>query len=227
MENQNHKLREEILPLIPLKNVVMFPRVTNGLSIGRPFSVMALEDARRGDSRVVFVAQKTDGNDTPNPSQLYEIGTIGQIKQVFTGDSDTKVLVQGETRVKIIEFIEHKPFYRVRVQHLPIKVARETSEIKALLNALSGRFREYVNLIQGFPMEIFISILSTKNPHDFVNLIISQLETKILLRQKLLEETNLRTRLDMANKILSEAIEVSKLVKIVTTETEASLGKMQ
>lgn len=227
MNEQTSEPKQETLPLIPLKNVVMFPHVTNGLSIGRSFSILALEEGRKHRDRVIFVAQRLDSTDSVHPRNLYSIGTIGRIKQVFTGDVDTKVLVIGEKIVKILEYIQEEPFFKVRAEIIETETFQHDSEITALTNALSSRFREYVNFVHGFPMDIFISILSTKNPHDFINLIVSQLDIKVSDRQKILEETNIRNRLDLANQLLSEAIEVQKLEKKVTSETERNLGKLQ
>ena len=214
------------VPLLPLKDVVIFPGTQSGLAFGRSVTRLAIDEALRTNNMVVFVAQKEPEADLVEPDDLYRVGTLGIIRQVLHSDADVKVVAEGLARVRITNYSQAEPFYRVDIERLPV-VESDTATITALKNTLTNQLKSYVALRKDFDMQVLINILSTGNAHRLVDLIASQVGNDPKPKQDILEELDLEERLAKTNFLLAQELHVAELEQHLTSQTQEELSKMQ
>ena len=214
------------LPLLPLKDVVVFPGTHTGLAFGRSLTRLAIEEALQQNNLVVFVTQKDPDIDEVSPDDLYEIGTLGMIRQVLRSDADVKVVAEGLARVRILKYTQHQPFYAVDVERLPV-VEADNATVTALKNTLTNQLKSYVALRRDFDMQVLINILSTGSAHRLVDLIASQVGTDPRIKQEILEESDLEERLSKTNLLLAQELHVAELEQQLNSQTQEELSKMQ
>ncbi len=154
-KNKPEKLSEwkEELPLIPLRNMVVFPQMIVPLFIGRAKSVKALEVTLEKEKMVVFASQKKEEIEEPTPKDICSIGTLAEVVQMLElPDGTTKILVEGVARARIEEFTQETPFYRVKVSRIP-EPDEMSVEVEALIRLVIKQFESYVKLNKRIPQE--------------------------------------------------------------------------
>jgi len=220
MDSQNRQFEKNILPLVILDNIVVFPRVVLPLILKKPESLAALEFAMQNEKMVVFMVQKGKGQ------EFYDVGTACRIAQMLKmQDGSMKVIVEGMRRVKIKEFVERTPFLKVQAE----SVVAETSDnmsVKALMRSILAQFRECVNLGKIVPLDVLMAIFSVRDPETLVDLIVFNLDLKITERQALLELTDTKKRLEELHKFIAKEVEILKTGQKLQKETAKKLGKM-
>jgi ATP-dependent Lon protease len=214
------------LPLLPLRDVVIFPGTHTGLAFGRNLTRLAIEDALQTNNLVVFVTQKAQDMDTVEPDDLYEVGTLGIIRQVLRSESDVKIIAEGLARVKIQAFTKQHPYYRVDVERLAV-TEQDNATISALKNNLTNQLKNYVSLRKDFDMQVLINILSTGSAHRLVDLIASQVGRDTKPKQEILETEELEERLSKTNFLLAQELHVAELEQELSNQTQEELSKMQ
>jgi ATP-dependent Lon protease len=214
------------LPLLPLKDVVIFPGTHTGLAFGRELTRLAIEESLATNNLVVFVTQRDPDVEDVGPDDMYEVGTLGIIRQVLRSDSDVKVVAEGLSRVKIVRFTQEQPYYRVNAERLPA-VESENATVLALKNNLTSQLKSFVALRRDFDMQVLINILSTGSAHRLVDLIASQIGTDQKQKQDILEETSLEERLGKTNFLLAQELQVAELEQQLNSQTQEELSKMQ
>ncbi|HHY46069.1 MAG TPA: endopeptidase La, partial [Firmicutes bacterium] len=148
----------DILPLLPLRGVLVFPYMTIPLEVGRDRSVSALEDAMMNERLIMLAAQKQARLNEPSPEDIYNVGTISEIKQLAKlPDGTIRILVEGIMRARIEEYTQEKPCYKVRVVRFEEPVDR-TPEVEALMRSAINAFEQYVKLSKKIPPEILFSV---------------------------------------------------------------------
>src|SRR5690606_2291768 len=150
----------------------IFPGTHTGLAFGRQLTRLAIDDALQANNMVIFVGQKDPDVEEVEPEDLYDIGTLGIIRQVLRSESDVKVVAEGLARVKINRYTQTEEYFRVDAQKIAA-VESETDEILALKNNLTNQLKSYVSLRRDFDMQVLINILSTGSSHRLVDLIAS------------------------------------------------------
>ena len=210
------------VPLLPLKDVVIFPGTHTGLAFGREMTRLAIEDALTANNLVVFVAQKDPDTEDVQPEDMYQVGTLGIIRQVLRSDTDVKVVAEGLARVKILRYTQEQPYYRVDTERLQA-VESESAPVLALKNNLTNQLKSYVALRRDFDMQVLINILSTGSAHRLVDLIVSQVGTDQKQKQEILEEVSLEERLGKTNFMLAQELQVAELEQQLNSQTQEEL----
>lgn len=224
---QNITIKKE-LPLIPLKNVVLFPRVAIPLLVQRPKSVASLEHALSADRLALFVAQRSI-DDEVSEKEIFTVGTVGKIFDVHKlPDGSQKIDVEGIARVKIKKFIQHDPHFKVEVEPLNGATIKDV-ESQALMRATIEQFKKFVETKH--TSNVFPDLLNVLNqvrdPFQIVYLIAINLNLELKDQQEILEISDATRALKRVNLFITREIEIMAAEKKVVTETRKSLGKMQ
>ena len=211
MQNNN-------LPLVVLDNVVVFPRIALPLVLKKPESLFALEHAMQTKKLIVFTAKKSKKN-------FHKIGTICRVLQIIRmQNKGVKILIEGLNRVEIKKIVQKKPFFQVLAEPI-IVIKSNTMETKVLMHSILSQFRQCVNIGKQVPPDILMVVFSAKDPEVLINLIAFNLDLKPQERQKLLEITDIKKRLEILNKFLAREVEILRTGQKVEKETIESLGK--
>jgi len=184
------------LPLLPLRDVVVFPHMVIPLFVGRPKSIKALELAMEAGKHIMLVAQKSAAKDEPSFDDLYEIGAIASILQMLKlPDGTVKVLVEGNQRVRVEEFIDADTHFLARGEPMA-EIGLDDSEIEAMRRALLAQFDNYVKLNKKIPPEILASLAGIDDAGRLTDTIAAHLPLKLEQKQAILEMTEIKGRLD-------------------------------
>ncbi|RME95670.1 MAG: endopeptidase La, partial [Alphaproteobacteria bacterium] len=147
----------ELISVLPLRDIVVFPHMIVPLFVGREKSVKALEHAMRGDKRILLVAQKNASEDDPGPGDIYKVGTVATVLQLLKlPDGTVKVLVEGLQRAEIARFSEREAFFEAEAA-LIAEVSDATDEVKALSRSVVAQFDQYVRLNKKIPPEVLVT----------------------------------------------------------------------
>lgn len=228
MNNKNIKsLDKNILPLLPLRELVVFPNMVIPLFVGRKQSINALEEAISLKSFIFIVTQRNPEVEKPKLDDIYTIGTIAKIVQIYKlPDDTTKVLVEGLGRAKIKNTEDFKDFLKVKVEKLKIKNGKNL-KIEALMRLAISRFEQYLKLNNKLPPEMMLSIKNIEKPDKLADIIASNLILKIKEKQNLLETINPLERLEKLIVTLKKEISILKLEKKIQERVEINLENFQ
>ncbi len=215
---------DKLVPIIPIRDGIIFPNTDSVLTFGRPKSLAALEVSFTNERTVCFVLQKHSKLDEPSPNDLYTIGTLCRIERMIRADGEINAQVRGISRVKITAFKEHDSFLLGEVVEVPEHV-EETAEVKALCNHLANEFRRAMNLGKAVDFLVFMNIMSDNNPSQLSDLIASVLDIKPTQKQELLEVTNVRVRLERVMELLSKEIKVLEIERRIASKTQERFEK--
>ncbi len=215
---------EKIIPIIPIRDGIIFPHTDSVLTFGRPKSLSALESAFRHERIVCFVLQKNPRLNDPASEELFETGTLSRIERMIRTDGEINAQVKGLSRVKILSYETHESYLLARVVEIP-DVIDDTPEIKALSNHLINEFRRAMNLGKPADFLVFMNIMSETSPSELTDLVASVLDLKPLERQALLEETNVKTRLDRIIEFLAREVKILELERRIASKTQERFEK--
>lgn len=228
MNNKNIKnLDKNILPLLPLRELVVFPNMVIPLFVGREQSINALEEAISLKSFIFIVTQRDPEVEKPKLKDIYSIGTIAKIVQIYKlPDDTTKILVEGLGRAKIKNTEEFKDFLKVKVEKLKIKNGKNL-KIEALMRLAISRFEQYLKLNNKLPSEMMLSIKNIEKPDKLADIIASNLILKVKEKQNLLETVNPLERLEKLIVIFKKEISILELEKKIQERVEVNLENFQ
>ena len=228
MNNKNIKsLDKNILPLLPLRELVVFPNMVIPLFVGREQSINALEEAISLKSFIFIVTQRNPEVEKPKLDDIYSIGTIAKIVQIYKlPDNTTKILVEGLGRAKIKNTEEFKDFLKVKVEKLKIKNSKNL-KIEALMRLAISRFEQYLKLNNKLPSEMMLSIKNIEKPDKLADIIASNIILKVKEKQNLLETVNPLERLERLIVILKKEISILGLEKKIQERVEVNLENFQ
>ncbi len=215
------------LPLLPLRDVVVFPFMVTPLLVGRPRSVAALEAAVDRDKYLCVAAQKDPETEEPGPDDLYRVGTVIKVLQIIrTPDETLKILVEGVARVHLAAFRETENHVEVDVVPLP-EIVEQDAEVEALHRSIKERFKEYVRLNKRLPDEILLSVLNMDDIARMADSISAYIVGKVPQKQELLEETSLKNRLRRINQVLADELEILAIEQRIDSEVQSQVQKNQ
>jgi ATP-dependent Lon protease len=228
MNNKNIKsLDKNILPLLPLRELVIFPNMVIPLFVGREQSISALEEAINLKSFIFIATQKDPEVEKPKLEDIYSIGTIAKIVQIYKlPDDSIKILVEGLGRAKIKNTEEFKNFLKVKVEKIKIKNGKNL-KIEALMRLAISRFEQYLKLNNKLPSEMMISIKNIEKSDKLADIIASNLILKVKEKQNLLETVNPLERLEKLIVILKKEISILELEKKIQERVEVNLENFQ
>jgi len=215
---------EKLVPIIPIRDGIIFPNIDSVLTFGRPKSLAALESSFQNERIVCFVLQKNSKLNEPTPADLYSIGTLSKIERMIRSDGEINAQVKGVIRVKILSYEPHEQFLLAKVKELSDEID-DSPEIKALCNHITNQFRKAINLGKSVDFLAFMNIMSDNSPSELGDLISSVLDVKPVERQELLETTNVKERLEKVSEYLTKEIKVLELERRLTSKTHERFEK--
>lgn len=216
---------QKILPLIAVRDLVIFPGSVIPISIQRESSVAALEEALAADKKVFLSMQKNKDQDSPNPEDLYLIGTIARIDQTQRlPDGIINVLVTGETKAKIKTFVQESPHYRVETQVIEENLYSK-EELSQVTKPLLEQFRKLITLGKPIPLDILPSLNDLTSPISLLDIVIANIDLKSKEKQHLLEENDLKKRLKQVATHLSSELSIMSTARKIQDQTAEEIGK--
>lgn len=216
-----------VLPLLPLRDVVVYPHLVIPLFVGRAKSVKALEIASEHGKQILLVAQKSPNKDEPDATDLYEVGTIATVLQMLKlPDGTVKVLVEGVHRARIVEFLEIDDCFAAKIERIEA-VADENSETQALMRTVFTQFDQYVKLNKKIPPEILTSLASIDDAGRLADTITAHLSLKLEDKQKILEMFSTAERLDHLLSLLEAEIDILQVEKRIRGRVKRQMEKSQ
>ncbi|QHG92382.1 endopeptidase La [Coxiella endosymbiont of Amblyomma sculptum] len=232
-ETIREKLELEIeMPVLPLRDVVVFPHMVIPLFVGRSESVGSLEMAMSSqDSRKVFlIAQKDANNDSPEQKDLYEIGTIASVLQMLRlPDGTVKVLVEGLARAKLIRLEKREKYLQAEIQFLKEEeVAQgDKMEVQVLVRAVLSQFEQLIKINKKIPQELLPSLININDPGRLADSIAAHMTIKLDSRQKILTILSIKERLEILQKVLAQEVDLVEMEKRVQGRVHQQVEKSQ
>ncbi len=219
------------LPILPLRNTVIFPSGITPLTVGRPLSLAAAEAALATEEKLLgVIAQREDGEAEPTPSKLYQIGTLIVINRMMRSPGNEEVLhliVQGQERFRVIGFTEQAPYLKARVEILPEPTREETPEVEALRRNIFALVQQALNLLPNVPAEIRNIIVQTDDAIRLAYFLGSVLELETAQEQALLEANTESELLRLMHSYLAREVEVLEIRSKIANQAQEELGKAQ
>ncbi len=217
----------DFLPLLPLRDVVVYPHLVIPLFVGRAKSVRALEIAVDNGKQILLVAQKSANQEEPGPSDLYEIGTLATILQMLKlPDGTVKVLVEGVSRARVLEFVEREDSFAARIASVDAGVS-DNSEVQALMRAVFTQFDQYVKINKKIPPEILTSLASIDDAGRLADTITAHLSLKLEEKQKILEMFDVAKRLEHLLGLLEAELDILQVEKRIRGRVKRQMEKSQ
>lgn len=215
---------DKLVPVIPIRDGIIFPNTDAVLTFGRQKSLAALDSSFQNERIVCFVLQKSARVNDPSTEDLFEIGTLSRIERMIKTNGEINAQVRGLTRVKILSYEEHEAYLLARVVELP-DVVEDTPEVRALCNHITNEFRRAMNLGKSSDFLVFMNIMSDNSPSELADLVASALDLKPQERQHLLEMTNVKERLEKIADLLSREIKILELERRIASKTQEQFEK--
>jgi ATP-dependent Lon protease len=216
-----------MLPLLPLRDVVVYPHLVIPLFVGRAKSVKALELASEEGKQILLVAQKSPNKDEPDASDLYEVGTIATVLQMLKlPDGTVKVLVEGVHRARVLEFIETEACFAARAERIDPE-PEDVSETQALMRTVFTQFDQYVKLNKKIPPEILTSLATIDDAGRLADTITAHLSLKLEEKQKILEMFSVSARLEHLLSLLEAEIDILQVEKRIRGRVKRQMEKSQ
>ena len=219
--------KNSTLPLLPLRDLIIFPHMMMPLFVGREKSINALEDAMNKQTDIVLAAQKDAKTNNPAVDDIFEVGTVGTIIQLLRlPDGTVKVLVEGKKRVRINELEQTENFFSANITEIEEEVEDET-EAKALLRSVKNTFEIYVKLNKRIPPETLMRVSTIEDYSELADIIAAQLNLKLEDKQKILETTVPSKRLEELFQLMTGEIEILEVEKKIRGRVKKQMERSQ
>ncbi len=216
------------LPLLPLRNTVLFPGVVLPITVGRDKSIKAVNDAYKGDKLVGVVAQKDSDIEDPTVTDLEDIGTIARIvKLIKMPDGGTTVIIQGKRRFRVGTILSEDPYFKAMIDLLEEEEPPKDQNFEAYVSNIKDLATQIIQLSPNMPSEAGIILKNIENPSFLIHFISSNLSTELVEKQKLLELNHIQARADLLMQLLQRELQFAELKNKVTTKTKTELDKQQ
>ena len=214
--------------LLPLRGVLVFPYMIIHLDVGREKSINALEQVMMQDRMIMLATQKDAQNDKPQPGDIYESGTVAEIKQLLKLPGGTmRVLVEGLHRAKVTRFVREEPYFEVEVQEFKDVMIRKTPELAAQSRMLAHQFEQWGKLSKKVPPETIASVMLVEDPDRLTDMILGHMPLKLEDKQELLAAVDIRQRLDLLTEIISREMEILEIEKKISGRVRKQMEKTQ
>lgn len=225
-ENKGQTITRQ-LPLLPLRGILVFPYMIIHLDVGREKSVKAIEETMIQD-RIIFLAtQKEAQTDEPTENDIYEIGTIAEVKQLLKLPGGTiRVLVEGLSRGRINKYTDSDPYFKVEVTEYP-EAEKASREVEALMRSLVNEFEQYVKMSKRIPPETVITVVNIEEPGRLADIIASHLSLKLEDKQRVLEAVEVASRLEILCEIIAKEMEILELERKINLRVRKQMEKTQ
>jgi ATP-dependent Lon protease len=219
--------RTALYPVLPLRDIVVFPHMIVPLFVGREKSVRALEDVMKDDKQILLVTQKNAAQDDPTTADIYMLGTVGTVLQLLKlPDGTVKVLVEGGQRARIQRFAENESFFQAYAENLG-ETGSSQQETEALSRTVVAQFEQYIKLNKKIPPEVLVSINQIEEPGKLADTVASHLNLKIPEKQELLETVAVSERLEKVFGYMEGEIGVLQVEKRIRNRVKRQMEKTQ
>ncbi len=216
------------LPILPLRNTVLFPGVVLPITVGRDKSIQAVNEAYKTDKLVGVVAQKDSNIEDPTVNDLEDIGTIAKVvKLIKMPDGGTTVIIQGKKRFRINSITSEDPFFKASIEVLLEEPTPEDENFKAIAGSIKDMAAQIIQLSPNIPSEASIILKNIENPAFLVHFVSNNLNSDIKEKQRLLETQNIRQRAELLLTLLQKELQYTELKNKVTNKTRTELDKQQ
>jgi ATP-dependent Lon protease len=229
MENKGPpSVKRRTVPLLPLRDIIVFPHMVSQLFVGRERSINALDAAMARDKDIFLAAQRNAKTNEPNPDDIFGVGTLGTVMQLLRlPDGTVKVLVEGKRRARTKRFAQTDDFFVVEVEEIP-EVWPRGVEIEALMRSVQAAFELYVKLNKKVQPEVLMSVQTIDDPARLSDTIIANLPTiKLADRQQLLETDDASKRLERLHELMQAEIEILQVEKKIRSRVKKQMEKTQ
>lgn len=227
MDTQSKSSESLVLPLLPLRDVVVYPHMVIPLFVGRNTSIAALERAMSDDKQVLLVAQKHPSVDEPTVEDLYQVGTISQILQILKlPDGTVKVLVEGRQRAKLDRLSESEPYFEAQVSEVPCVEPKE-SEADALTRTLLSGFDQYINLSKKVPAEVLTSLTGIDDPGRLADTVAAHMSLELAQKQQILEIYDVIQRIEHLVGLMEAEADLFQVEKRIRGRVKKQMEKSQ
>ena len=217
----------DVLPLIPLRDLIIFPNLVVPLFVGRERSISALEQCMRSDHLVALVTQREAATQDPGPSDIYDVGcVVNVLQELKLPDGTAKALVEGVQRVRILEYLESDPYFKVRVEIIEEPQEADV-ETKALMRNLVADFESASQLGKPIPQEVLAAATAIEAPGRLADFVTVHLSLKIEEKQEILEALDPKERLQKTSAFLRKELEILELGSKIQNRVKESMSKSQ
>jgi ATP-dependent Lon protease len=227
-ENGDEQAIPAELPLLPLRNTVLFPGVVLPITVGRDKSIKAVNDAYKTDKLVGVVSQKDSSVEEPTVSDLVDIGTVAKIvKLIKMPDGGTTIIIQGKKRFKTDEITSDDPYFKAKITVLEDEPLADDSDFAAMVGSIKELAGQIIQLSPNMPSEASIILKNIENPAFLIHFVSSNLNSTLIEKQRLLEINNIKARAEVLMNLLHTELQYAELKNKVTNKTRAELDKQQ
>jgi len=217
----------EEIPILPVRDTVVFPRTIAPLSVGKPRSVQLINDALETDKIIGLFAIRSEVED-PTPNDIYEYGSAAGIaKMLRAPDGTMRLIVQGLQRIRVLEFTQTEPYYKARVEIVPEIIPVEDIELEGVVRHVLSLFERVVNLAPYLPDDLLVFANSVRNPGHLADIIASTLNLKLPERQELLRLNDVSKRLRRLTELLNREIEILEIGSKIQEQVKSEMEKTQ
>lgn len=220
--------KKDIYPVLPLRDIVVYPKMVVPLFVGREKSIRALQSAVDNDKNVILLTQKDPGIEEPTDDDVYQVGTIGTVLQLLRlPDGTVKVLIEGLERVKIDKFLSNEDFLEAEATLLPENNNVSDVELEALVRAVLSQFEEYVKLSKKIPPEVLVAVNQIEDYSKLADTIASHLTLKIADKQELLEGKTLKDRFEKILGFMDAEVTLLEVENKIKSRVKKQMEKSQ
>ena len=229
MEGDKDMVVDDIIPILPLRNTVLFPGVVIPITVGRDKSIQAVKAAYNKDKLIGVVSQKDGNIEDPTPGDLCSIGTVAKIiKMIKMQDGGTTIIIQGKKRFELLEMKEEDPFFKASIKVLvEEKVGKEDQNFQAYLSNIKDLATQIIQLSPNFPSEAAMILKNIENPLFLINFVSSNLNVEIANKQGLLEENKISLKAEKLIQYLQQELQFVELKNKVANKTRTEIDKQQ
>ena len=216
------------LPILPLKNTVLFPGVVVPITVGRDRSLELVKEAYESDKTIGVVSQKDEEDEDPDGKDLYEVGTVAQIlKLIKMPDGSKSIVIQGKTTFKVEEFLQKDPYFKASVEPYRQEMDIEGVELDASIRSVKETAQKIVNLSPNIPSEASVAINNINSPNFLLNFISSNLNVSTSDKQEVLEIRNFSERMERVMEFLNKELQVLNLSEEIRTKVKSDIDEQQ
>jgi ATP-dependent Lon protease len=228
-DNMRNEKVPEILPILPLRNTVLFPGVVIPITVGRDKSIHLIKDYNKGDKTIGVVAQRSDSTEEPTGEDLYIVGTVAHIiKMLRMPDGNTTIIIQGKKRFKIDKYIQTEPYHKAMVSAFEeVRPPKSDKEFEAIVSNLKETSTQIVKISPNIPSDASFAINNIDSPTFLVNFISSNMNATSADKQKMLEVPNLKERSLLVLEYLNKEFQMLELRNQIQNKTKMDLDKQQ
>lgn len=227
-DEMNNEDTPEILPILPLRNTVLFPGVVIPITVGRDKSIKLIKEAYKGDRIIGVVSQRDVSIEDPTFEQLNSVGTVAHIiKMLQMPDGNTTVIIQGKQRFRLLEEVQSEPYIKVTISKFEEAKHKADKEFKTLVASIKEMSSQIIQLSPNIPSEAGIALKNIESTSFLINFISSNMNADVADKQKMLEMTNLRERATMVMELLTLELQMLELKNQIQSKVRTDLDKQQ